>query len=196
MLSKYVYKIILLILLAFFCRQCYLSLKKYYERKTTFSMKEVRREEQQYPSVTICPSLPLKKKDGVKNIPMSPEAIEVLIKREHKTINDTFYFVNHPSKSNPGFPCMTTKNSFDPGKPCHFPFSIPQDPANAEYNKTNYVCVQSPTSNERFCATKVSKGNLTLLEKEYHEDSYGFCPPRCKGETMYPDSEFNLAKVK
>ena len=159
-------------------------------------MREVRREILQYPSVTVCPSPPFKRKDGIKNFPSSSEAFEHLFKAEHKTKNNTFYFVNQPSKSNPGFPCMTTKNSYDPGKPCHFPFLLPPRAAKDENNVSIVKeCIESEISNERFCATKVDQENMIILDNEDSHDSFGFCPPWCNGETMKPDSRFNLVKV-
>ena len=171
MLSKYVRKIIFLVLFALFCYECYVSLFKYNDAMTTFSIREVRKELQQYPSVTICPSLPLKKDDGIKNFPISVKAVEDIFKKEHKTIQDTFNFVDHPSKSNKGFPCMTTRNSYDPVKPCQFPFILsPKNVKNISYaNKYFDFCIESRISNERFCPTKVGIGNslmaVFLLQK-------------------------------
>ena len=197
MLSKYVHTITFLVLFTLFCQQFYKSVMKYNEGKTTFSIREVRKELQQYPSVTVCPSLPLKKKDGIKNFPISVKAVEDVFKKDHKTIHDTFYFVDHPSKSNKGFPCMTTRNSYDPVKPCQFPFILsPKNVKNISYaNKFFDFCIESGISNERFCPTKVGIGNSSLLEEKYRQDSYGFCRSGCNGEIIQTESEFNLAKV-
>ena len=40
--------------------------------------------------------------------------------------NETIYFLNHKTDEKTGFPCMTnSQDVFDPGKPCIFPFDLP-----------------------------------------------------------------------
>ena len=93
---------------------------------TTFNIREVRQELQQYPSVTVCPSLPTKYTvfDMDLNSALnsrSPRMFLKWMKNLHKNKNETFYFVDQKTLSNKGFPCMTKSNSYDPGKPCQFP---------------------------------------------------------------------------
>ena len=40
----------------------------------------------------------------------------------NKKIDDTVFYLDHPSDDNEGHPCMTKFGSFDAGKPCIFPF--------------------------------------------------------------------------
>ena len=93
---------------------------------TTFNIREVRQELQQYPSVTVCPSLPTKYTlfDMDLNSVLTsypPGFIYKIFKDKLKNKNETFYFVDQKTLSNEGFPCMTKSNSYDPGKPCQFP---------------------------------------------------------------------------
>ena len=37
------------------------------------------------------------------------------IQNLHKSKNETFYFVNQKTLTNPGFPCMTKMNNYDTG---------------------------------------------------------------------------------
>ena len=94
---------------------------------TTFNIREVRQELQQYPSVTVCPSLPTKYTvfDMDLNSMLTSYSLGMIsrvLKNRLKNKNETFYFVDQKTSSNEGFPCMTKRNSYDPGKPCQFPF--------------------------------------------------------------------------
>ena len=132
MQPKHFSKFIPLILLALFLYTCIFSLRKYNAKMTTFSIREVHQELQQYPSVTVCPSLAIKSENMDRKTSLilfpskltsfSSEKFLETLRVSYKNMNDTFYFVNQKTISNSGFPCMTKKNSFDPGKPCHFPF--------------------------------------------------------------------------
>ena len=132
MLQKHFHKFISLILFALFLYTCIFSLAKYNAKMTSVSISEVRKELQKYPSVTVCPSMAIKpgkmdrKTSSIlysnKLANYSPEKFLETLRISYKNMNDTFYFVNQKTLSRHGFPCMTTKNSFDPGKPCHFPF--------------------------------------------------------------------------
>ena len=117
---KYMHKILsigLSIIFGFFCLQ---SWNKFKLGRTNFSINEKRNPSIQYPSITVCPSLPFKI-DIFENITIDMKADLTLVKKYHKTLNDTFFFVNQETKSSLGFPCMTTRASTDPGRPCSFP---------------------------------------------------------------------------
>ena len=134
MLFKHFNKFISLILLGMFLYTCIFSIEKYNAKMTAFSIREVHQEIQQYPSVTVCPSLAIKPKNLSEKVllniysnqnssdSLSVENFLETVKNLHKNMNETFHFVNQRTLSNSGFPCMTKKNSYDPGKPCHFPF--------------------------------------------------------------------------
>ena len=94
---------------------------------TTFNIREVHQELQQYPSVTVCPSLPTNFSVFYMDLnyiltSLPPQMILEMMKDKLKNKNETFYFVDQKTSSNEGFPCMTKRNSYDPGKPCQFPF--------------------------------------------------------------------------
>ena len=96
-------------------------IKKEHRVDVTFSEEE----RVQYPSVTVC------KRPGFDN------KVALLMHRANSTVQeiekalfnnitkkgDFFYFVSHPNMTELNHPCMTTKTSQDPGKPCCvFPF--------------------------------------------------------------------------
>lgn len=77
----------------------------------------------QFPSVSVCVEYSFKKYiDGVilRN-ETTLEQAETLIKSNIWKRNETFYFVNHKNLPIGDFPCMTTSESPDRGRPCHFP---------------------------------------------------------------------------
>ena len=77
----------------------------------------------QFPSVSVCVEYSFKKYiDGVilRN-ETNLEKAEKLIKLNVWKRNETFYFVNHKYPVFGDFPCMTTSESPDRGRPCNFP---------------------------------------------------------------------------
>ena len=135
MLRKYFHSLISLTLLVLFLFTCFNSLRKYNEKLTTISFREVHQGLQQYPSITVCPLMAMKARpenkalflallDKNSSVPPSADDMANTLRNVLKNINDTFYFVNQKSLSNPGFPCMTKMNSYDIGKPCKFPYKI------------------------------------------------------------------------
>ena len=80
----------------------------------------------QYPSVSVCVEHTFKKyiddeiSGNTGNYTM--EGVEKLAKSLIWKRNDTFYFVNQKTSKRDGFPCMTSSESTDPGRPCMFPF--------------------------------------------------------------------------
>ena len=81
-------------------------------------------EKVQYPSVTICKRQAFNEKlnDLVHDDDTPIEVIEAAILENVTKKKDIFYFVSHPNMTKSEHPCLTTKNSVDPGKPCIFPF--------------------------------------------------------------------------
>ena len=99
--------------------------------------------------------------------------IEDLVKERVWKKNETLYFVDFPSNSNPGYECMTTKDSYNSNKPCSFPF----------YWRDQLLqnCSDQDTGGEPWCYTKVNqefKHNSSLQE---HEGGWGLCRPGCQG---------------
>ena len=135
MIRKYFHTLILLTLLVLFLYTCFNSLKKYNEKLTTISFREVHQGLQQYPSITVCPLMAIKARttnkalfhallDKNSSATLWTDKMADTLRNLHKNMNETFYFVNQKSLSNAGFPCMTKMNSYDIGKPCKFPFKI------------------------------------------------------------------------
>ena len=107
-----------------FLFSCFWSFQNLLDNKTGTDEKIIDGEKILYPSITVCKkytfdypeigdlilnktaSLEEKKKEALKNV-WSREKL--------------FYFVSHPTMMNLTFPCTTTDDGTDPGKPCAFP---------------------------------------------------------------------------
>ena len=82
------------------------------------------------------------------------------------------------------FPCTTTLDGTDPGKPCTFPVILE--------NKTYPGCFQITTSSP-VCYTRVTQNNTVYYEgvKEF----WSYCSDGCRNEeNAHPRSKFNLAR--
>ena len=55
-----------------------------------------------------------------QNDSITVAALENLVKENTWKKNETFFFVNYPTPTVGGFPCMTTKDSVDPNKGIFF----------------------------------------------------------------------------
>ena len=77
----------------------------------------------QFPSVSVCVEYSFKKyiDSAILRNETSLEQAEKMIKSETWKRNETFYFVNHKNPRSEDFPCMTTSQSTDKGRPCIFP---------------------------------------------------------------------------
>ena len=126
----------------------------------------------QYPSVTVCVEFTFKKyiDEKIYSNNISLEETESLIKKNIWKRNETFYFVNQKSNIREDFPCMTTSESADPGKPCSFPFRVnissvdtnnidDKNEDEVKHSCTNY------THPEPWCYTKLDRFNNTLRSK-------------------------------
>ena len=78
----------------------------------------------QFPSVSVCAEYSFKKyiEGFILRNETNLERAEELIKSNIWNRNETFYFVNHKNPKIGDFPCMTTSESPDKGRPCNFPF--------------------------------------------------------------------------
>ena len=79
----------------------------------------------QYPAISVCVDNAYK--DGFddlffRNNSISVKEVEEIVKENVWKRNETLYYVNFPSDNNPGYECMTSRDSYDPNKPCLFPF--------------------------------------------------------------------------
>ena len=106
-----------------------------------------------------------------------------LVKENVWKRNETFFFVNHPSMKAPGFPCITTADSNDPGRPCSFPFI----PSSYSTNATNCSTLWDL---EPWCYTKVTANRRRA---EGNMGYWGNCMKKCNGEPFEPSNEHNLA---
>ena len=95
--------------------------------------------------------------------------------------NETFYFVNQVSSVDSGFPCMSTEESFDSGKPCSFPFF-------SKYLHHN--CTQYDGDVYPWCWTRVD-ADRTFANND--PKFWGYCTSNCHGEQFDPSSNHNLA---
>ena len=105
---------------------CWNSLAKYFSREVTYSTKKIIFPAKEYPSISICPNPAFKvnlEDYMFKNDTISLEDIESLVKDEAWSSEEIFYYVSYQTKTNPGYECLTTKDSVDPRRPCSFPFT-------------------------------------------------------------------------
>ena len=112
-------KIILVLLFLWRCEQ---SIQKFTSGRKSIETRLFDEKYIQYPSITVCVqnTFKISLDDKLKNA-LVKEA-EILAKENVWKRNETFYFVNHPTVKTNGYPCMTTRDSTDSGKPCSFPF--------------------------------------------------------------------------
>ena len=104
---------------------CWNSLVKYFSREVTSSTKKIIFAHKEYPSISICPYSPFKinlEDHMFKNDSISLKEIEKLVKSSSWTADEIFYYVSYQTETNPGYECLTTKDSVDPRRPCSFPF--------------------------------------------------------------------------
>ena len=109
---------------------CWNSVVKFSAKEITSSTKKIIITEKEYPSISICPNYPFKinLEDYIfKNDSISMQEIKKLIKTYSWSKEEIFYYVSYQTESNPGFECLTTKDSLDPRMPCSFPFTWDKD---------------------------------------------------------------------
>ena len=120
-LQKYVLPLLFFVIFLFLGINSFL---KYLRRSKAVSIEEIELSQKEFPSVTICPNYAFKEILEVEMFQGNStlDKIEARVKRNVWTRNETFYFVDFPTRQTPGFPCLTTEESIDPNKPCMFPF--------------------------------------------------------------------------
>ena len=139
-----------------------------------FLLSHVEVQLMQYPSVTVCVEFTFKKyiDEKIYSTNFSLKETESLIKENFWKKNETFYFVNQKSNTREDFPCMTTSESSDPGRPCSFPFKIDLsgvDTIDKDDKIDNTKILRQTCTNytnpEPWCYTKLDMNNLTLRSK-------------------------------
>ena len=140
----------------------------------------------QYPSVSVCVQNTFKKSlDGILFNRTLIKA-ENLAKENVWKRNETFYFVNHPTVKTNGYPCFTTRDSVDQGKPCSFPFIYNFE----NITITSYNC-SLDDNNKPWCYSKLYQNKTRMIN---HHKYWGNCDCSCNGEPFEPSSDHNLAK--
>ena len=126
-----------------------------------------------YPSVTVCTDSIFKIYiDELLYSNSTLAETEELVKSNIWKRNETFYFVNQKLSDNDDFPCMTSSESNDPGRPCIFPFNINISTAEQMeilglknvVKTTHYNCtlLYNP---QLWCYTKVDKESNSMRAK-------------------------------
>ena len=114
----------------------------------------------QYPSITVCKEYTYKKYiDDIILGNLTLEETENVVKTHLWNRNETFYFVNQKYTNRNGFPCMTTTESTDPGRPCSFPLFN-------SIGEKFYNCSLA-RSTVPWCYTKVNYSSGDYLNNEF-----------------------------
>ena len=119
-----------------------------------------------------------------RNDSITVEEIGDIVKKNVWSRNETFYFVDFPSDSNSGYPCMTSRDSYDPNKPCMFPF----------YWGDHFLdnCTDLDNGGEFWCYTKL--GQDLRVELGQSSEVWGLCGPRCQGQENFIKRKLLLDK--
>ena len=148
-----------------------LSLSKFMKKRKLQELTYETSSLQTYPSISVCTKYAFKKYiDPEISGNMSLKEKEHLIKNNIWKRNETFYFVNQKSDSNDGFPCITTRESDDPGRACVFPFK------HSSSNKVIFNC-SNINSEEDWCYTCLNS-DLSGWRDSFLRTKYGYCPKR------------------
>ena len=103
--------------------------------------------------------------------------IEAAITENVSEKRDIFYFVSHPNMTESEHPCLTTKNSLDPGKPCIFPFK--------SSGGLRYSC-DGLYFDLGWCGTKPPSHASGPKD-------WGYCSENCKSENLISNGTGDLA---
>ena len=82
-------------------------------------------EKLRYPSVTFCRRQAFDENIDdtlIHNESSSAYDIEDALEKEISKKEEIVYFLSHTNMTKDNHPCLTSKNSINPGKPCIFPF--------------------------------------------------------------------------
>ena len=100
------------------------SIQKYIRGETSYRSDYVDIEKIQYPSISVCKKYTFEgtitSKNLFTNISLADKKKIALDNIWNKS--EVFHFVNHPGMFRMTYPCLTTNDGTDPGKPCYFPF--------------------------------------------------------------------------
>jgi hypothetical protein len=107
-----------------FCYQISKSIQKYIKRSTILQSTLDEKEEIQYPSISVCTKYMFKHGSISKQLNSNKSLNEkkMLVLNSVWNKSEVFHFVNHPGMLGLKYPCVTSNDGTDPGKPCSFPF--------------------------------------------------------------------------
>ena len=151
------------------------SILRYFEGNksvqiTTFDVKKI-----MYPSLTFCKRQAFDDRidDLIHDNVSKFEDIEVAILDNVSNMEDIFHFVSHPHMTDFNHPCLTTRSSLDPGKPCIFPFSGSNGTPIHSCKRLNYGV--------GYCKTGAG---------------WGYCSKECTNENLVSNGKGDLTKNK
>ena len=101
-----------------------ISLAKWFNSRTAVDRLVIDIENIQYPSISVCKSFAANSPDILPRL-FENGSLDMKKKIAMNNIwkkNEVFHFLSHPGMFGMEFPCVTTIDGTDPGKPCFFPF--------------------------------------------------------------------------
>ena len=140
--------------------------------------------EVQYPSVSVCKKYTFDDYiDNIFNNDSNLTLAEVIetARTNSWDVERLFYFLTHPGMLGLTFPCTTVLGGTSPGKPCIFPIKYGED----TWTECYLLSTPYPA-----CVTKIDING----SGDNYDDSFGYCHQNCSGESLEPDSPYNLAK--
>ena len=107
-----------------FCYEISISIEKYLKRSTIFHTTVEEEEEVKYPSISVCAKYMSKHGSIAKQLDSNKSLTEkkMLVLNSVWNKSEVFHFVSHPGMLGLRYPCVTSNDGTDPGKPCSFPF--------------------------------------------------------------------------
>ena len=155
-----------------------------------------------YPSITICYKYSFEN-DLFNEILNTTEPddqdvsefIHETIKSHLWSLEDEIYFFTQPGVMNLTFPCTTTLGGLTPGRPCKFPVTYIYWSGSGNATFTGCIRPSAMGTSKPGCFTRVY-GNNTVDSNMATDDSWGYCPATCKGESTTSSSPYNLAKSR
>ena len=118
------HKLLMCLYVGLFSYELSLSIRKWFLGRTKYVSNVVDVEKIQYPSMSICKRVTF---NGKEILPKLFENGSLAYKKKLAMENiwsksEVFHFVSHPGMFGMAYPCVTTNDGSDPGKPCYFPF--------------------------------------------------------------------------
>ena len=158
-----------------FCFTIQLLVNKYSKKKVSIATEKITTKDKRLPSLSFCPYPAMKERTDpliFNDSNLTGSEILQSIRNSIYKKNETFFYVSYQTRDNPGFECLTTKDSHDGNKPCAFPSTF--------NNQTLHECDgHSYDASATWCWTKVHEDGTPFSQTP---GSWGNCSPRCKGK--------------